>query len=130
MQRDCNLENKRRNCDGMDFKMGIAATLPELSEWTLATMIWEERGKTNLFFLKNQGFLSKIPKMFCPGLSEKLKILSKQILLRLELLLNLNLSDYNIELVKTFVNYYIKLHCYGVGKGGTKLYFLCGVFFW
>ena len=58
-------------------------------------------GETNLLFLKNQGLLSKIPKIFCPGLSEKLKILSKQILLRLELLLNLSLSDYNIELVKT-----------------------------
>ena len=35
VQRDCNLENKRENCDGTDFKMGVAATLPELSEWTL-----------------------------------------------------------------------------------------------
>ena len=36
VQRDCNLENKGENCDGMDFKMGVAATLPaELSEWTL-----------------------------------------------------------------------------------------------
>ena len=34
VQRDCNLENKRRNCDGTDFKMGVAATLPEISEWT------------------------------------------------------------------------------------------------
>ena len=37
MQRDCNLENKRQNCDGTDFKMGVAATLPELSEWTVRT---------------------------------------------------------------------------------------------
>ena len=36
MQRDCNLEKiKGENCEGMDFKMGVAATLPELSEWTL-----------------------------------------------------------------------------------------------
>ena len=32
VQRDCNLKNKG---DGTDFKMGVAATLPELSEWTL-----------------------------------------------------------------------------------------------
>ena len=25
-----------KNCDGTDFKMGVAATLPELSEWTLS----------------------------------------------------------------------------------------------
>ena len=38
VQRDCNLENERRNCDGTDFKMGVAATLPELSEWTLTVV--------------------------------------------------------------------------------------------
>ena len=32
VERDCNLKNKS---DGTDFKMGVAATLPELSEWTL-----------------------------------------------------------------------------------------------
>ena len=32
VQRDCNLGE---NCDGTDFKIGVAATLPELSEWTL-----------------------------------------------------------------------------------------------
>ena len=26
------------NCDGTDFKMGVAATLPELSEWTLRVL--------------------------------------------------------------------------------------------
>ena len=31
VQRDCNLEN----CDGTDFKIGVAATLPEFSELTL-----------------------------------------------------------------------------------------------
>ena len=31
-QRDFNLEN----CDGTDFKMGAATTLPELSEWALS----------------------------------------------------------------------------------------------
>ena len=35
VQRDCNLKDKRENWDGTDFKMGVAATLPELSEWTL-----------------------------------------------------------------------------------------------
>ena len=35
VQRDVNLENKCENCDGTDFNMGVAATLPELSEWTL-----------------------------------------------------------------------------------------------
>ena len=28
-------EIKSENCDGTDFKMGVAATLPELSEWIL-----------------------------------------------------------------------------------------------
>ena len=27
---------KGENCDGMDFRMGVAATLPELSEWTIS----------------------------------------------------------------------------------------------
>ena len=27
---------KGENSDGTDFKMGVAATLPEFSEWTLA----------------------------------------------------------------------------------------------
>ena len=26
---------KRENCDGTDLRMGVAAALPELSEWTL-----------------------------------------------------------------------------------------------
>ena len=40
VQRDCNLENyKRQNYDGTDFKMGVAATLQELSEWTLPKQI-------------------------------------------------------------------------------------------
>ena len=34
-KRDVYLENKGETCDGTDFKMGVAATLPELSEWTL-----------------------------------------------------------------------------------------------
>ena len=29
------LRIKGENCDGTDFKMEVAATLPELSEWTL-----------------------------------------------------------------------------------------------
>ena len=29
---------KGENCDGTDFKMGVAATLPELSEWTLIVL--------------------------------------------------------------------------------------------
>ena len=35
LQLDCNLENKRRKLRADNFKMGVAATLPELSEWTL-----------------------------------------------------------------------------------------------
>ena len=59
-----------------------------------------ERGKANLLFLRNQGFLSKIPEIFCSGLSEKLKIFREQMLLRLELYL---ISTYltNMKLVKT-----------------------------
>ena len=29
------LRIKGENCDGTDFKMGVAATLPELSKWTI-----------------------------------------------------------------------------------------------
>ena len=32
VQQDCNLGE---NCGGTDFKMGVAVTLPELSEWAL-----------------------------------------------------------------------------------------------
>ena len=39
VQRDCNLENKGGNCDETDFKMGVAATLSELSEWTLTLSV-------------------------------------------------------------------------------------------
>ena len=35
VQREVNLENKGKNCYGTDFKIGVTATLPELSEWTL-----------------------------------------------------------------------------------------------
>ena len=38
VQRDCNLENKRRKLRWDGFKMGVAATLPELSEWTLKSV--------------------------------------------------------------------------------------------
>ena len=34
-ERDVNLENRGRKLLWADFKMGIIATLPELSEWTL-----------------------------------------------------------------------------------------------
>ena len=30
---------KGENCDGTDFKMEDAATLPELSEWTLLALL-------------------------------------------------------------------------------------------
>ena len=33
------LENKGENCDGTDFKTGVAATLPDLSEWNL---LWHQ----------------------------------------------------------------------------------------
>ena len=35
VQRDYNLKVKGENYDWRDFMMGVAATLPELSEWTL-----------------------------------------------------------------------------------------------
>ena len=40
VQRYCNLENKGKNGDGTDFKMGVVGTLPELSEWTLSLCIF------------------------------------------------------------------------------------------
>ena len=39
VQRDCNLENKGKNCSGTDFKIEVAATLPELSDWTLTSVL-------------------------------------------------------------------------------------------
>ena len=33
-----NLDNKGENCDGTDFIMGVSATLPKLSEWTLISL--------------------------------------------------------------------------------------------
>ena len=39
------------NCDGTDFKMGVAATLPELSEWTLLEMSFETSGQMVLKIL-------------------------------------------------------------------------------
>ena len=33
--RELSCKRASENCDGTDFKMGVAATLPELSEWTL-----------------------------------------------------------------------------------------------
>ena len=50
LQQDCNLENKRRNFDETDFKMGVAATLPELSEWILSTV-------ANMFLTLSQAIL-------------------------------------------------------------------------
>ena len=35
VQQNCNLESQGENCDGTDFKIEVAAALPELSEWTL-----------------------------------------------------------------------------------------------
>ena len=36
MQRDFSLEEKKgENSDGTDFKMGVVATFPEISQWTL-----------------------------------------------------------------------------------------------
>ena len=34
VQRDLISRIKGENCEGMNVKMGVAATLPELSEWT------------------------------------------------------------------------------------------------
>ena len=49
VQRDCNLEN----CDGTDVEMGVAATLPELSELTLNSCIYiqldNNRAPVNIF---------------------------------------------------------------------------------
>ena len=66
-------------------------------------------GEINLLFLRNQGFLSKIPKIFCQGLYDKSKIFSKKILLRLEGSLNLSLSYYPHYLVKTLNTYWTRL---------------------
>ena len=39
VQRDCNLENKRRTDVKTDVKIGVVATLPEFSELTLTVVV-------------------------------------------------------------------------------------------
>ena len=42
------------NCDGTDFKMGVIATLPELSEWTLPEYRRSEKPSSSLILVDTQ----------------------------------------------------------------------------
>ena len=65
VQQDCNLENQERKLRWDGFKMGVATTLPDLSEWTLTIVLtWIMQTESILSqqpkqSMKDEGFVSK-----------------------------------------------------------------------